>query len=45
MGVKLIDLSGGDRVVSVAKLAQLANLGDRDEEPGGDGPGPGEPGE
>jgi hypothetical protein len=28
MGVKLIDLAGGDRVVAVAKLAE------RDEEPG-----------
>jgi DNA gyrase subunit A len=42
MGVKLIDLSDGDRVVAVAKLAKLANLGDRDEEPEGEAPGPGE---
>jgi DNA gyrase subunit A len=42
MGVKLIDLADGDRVVAVAKLAKLANLGDRDEEPEGDAPGPGE---
>jgi hypothetical protein len=29
-------------VVAVAKLAKLANLGDRDEEPEGDAPVPGE---
>ncbi len=37
MGVKLIDLSEGDRVVAVAKLAKL---GDRDEEPEADAPPP-----
>ncbi len=36
MGVKLIDLADGDRVVAVAKLA---NIGDKDEEPEGDAPG------
>ena len=45
MGVKLIDLADGDRVVAVAKLAKLTNLGERDEETEGDAPGSGEPGE
>jgi DNA gyrase subunit A len=35
MGVKLMDLEEGDRVVGVAKLAE------KEEEPGDDGGGPG----
>ena len=45
MGVKLIDLADGDRVVAVAKLATLANLGDKDEEPEGDASNPAGAGE